>query len=731
MKQELSNPKKLAAERIIWGRITAIYADDTGDVIIVDKDKKDTAEKHTKVIFFYNCQADMALRSNGAIEGSSSAFQVNDIVYVKFSKEDNGDKTDLRIVGRLDGLKTCGLDLVLVIVDDSKFLTYDDDQDKIKYYTHEYKIKHDMKLTKLPAPTANISKNGNGLVLVMQGSEDGNASLAMLPNKFTFFEFWDIRDDGTECRWGVTVQLFMGTWSCVMGAKLAYNPMQGLANTFSGRTNYVMTADNQTATKTITAQTGVEVFLQENIKSITVKSIGVSTGYTINVDYTVNYEHGTFTVKSGGAMAEGEGLLISYSYLVMTCYYKLNQTILGQGLYYGDDLQPTYRNTSKYTMQYKTNPGGPFVGTALISQDYETPDPFADGYEWQISNPVVAVSDTEALVLSVRRLQVKSPYIPRTYGYVADFTVSSVEWGVCYEPGHCYLGGQNHYGRLRTMTSTYHATGTVSLRKEQIKYTEELKIGDEVILSLILERKSETGFNEGGGINIWPMGTVVSSSIYNDCTPQADGHVCGIWDMTCPDNFNGGVTSGCEAINRAFPTTSGTCGAWGHPGISGAAIVVPGNAKPSSITGSGGIHILGMANSNGKQNRIIIYQYTEFNVVYNVDGTSSSKVTTKYIVDIKTSAVTVKETAAAKTVEDGTTSGNWISRVSCQINAGILVYTYCKSNEAGAFVSRKIKAINISNSFYPAAATYETEDATDMDISAEDWPRMLAIGITK
>ncbi len=303
--------------------------------------------------------------------------------------------------------------------------------------------------------------------------------------------------------------------------------------------------------------------------------------------------------------------------------------------------------------------------------------------------------------------------------------------GVCYEPVGCYLGGPNHYGKGRVFADTYHATGTVSLRKEHIKYTEELRIGDEVILSTVLDRKSETGFNEGEGIIISPSGSLVSQDISYECALQPDGHMCFTHDMTCPDDFSGGVTSNCETINRAFPTETSTCGVWGHPGTTGGAIVVPGNAKPSSITGAGGIHIMGMANSNGKENRILINQYSEFNIVYNVDGSSSSKVVTKYIVDIKTSAVTTKETVAERTAEDGTTSGNSISRVSCQINAGILVYTYCKYNAAGVFVSRKIVVVNISNSFYPAGATYETEDAADMDISAEDWPRMLTIGITK
>ncbi|MBF0488269.1 MAG: hypothetical protein HQK98_08935 [Nitrospirae bacterium] len=203
------------------------------------------------------------------------------------------------------------------------------------------------------------------------------------------------------------------------------------------------------------------------------------------------------------------------------------------------------------------------------------------------------------------------------------------------------------------------------------------------------------------------------------------------WDTTCPSGFSGGVSSDCEAINRSFPTTSGNCGYWGHPSVVGGAIVVPGGASHSSIIGTGDIHIKGMANADGKNNRIIIYQYTEYAIYHNLDGSSSSTTTTKFVIDIKSSAVTAQEIVAVYTVHDGTSSGNSISRVSCQINAGLMSYTYCKYTSTGAFISRKIKAINISNSSYPIGATYETESASDMEIPTGYWPKMMAIGVTK
>ncbi|MBF0321242.1 MAG: hypothetical protein HQL01_15730, partial [Nitrospirae bacterium] len=89
------------------------------------------------------------------------------------------------------------------------------------------------------------------------------------------------------------------------------------------------------------------------------------------------------------------------------------------------------------------------------------------------------------------------------------------------------------------------------------------------------------------------------------------------------------------------------------------------------------------------------------------------------------------QTVAEKIVENGASLGYYISRGSCQINSGILTYTYCKYSAAGAFVSRVIKIINLSNSSYPAGQTYETESATDMGIGGSLWPKMMAIGVTK
>ncbi|MBF0556871.1 MAG: hypothetical protein HQK96_20340, partial [Nitrospirae bacterium] len=451
-------------------------------------------------------------------------------------------------------------------------------------------------------------------MLVIQGSENKNANMATLPNKFTYYECWDVKDDGSDCRYGATVQLFDGEWSCLLGSNRAGNPIEGMAYCFSARTNYLTTADNQTATINITAKAGDPVTLHENIKAITVKKWDGSKGYTVDSDYTIDLSQGIFMVKSGGSIFDGDSIRIDYSYLTMTCYYKIHQILLfPAGLFYDDTMQPTNRTPSRYEIQYKTNPAGALIGNALIGLEYETanPNPEEDGYETFTLNPVVAISSTEALVISKKRQQVISPFSPRTYSYAADFASVDTEWGVCFDKDQCFIGGHNHYGVGRVITYIFHSTGTVTLTKEQIVWTEELTIGSEVIFTAVKTIKTESNFNNGDGISINTEGMLVSASQSWACESE-----CFTWDTTCPSGFSGGVTSDCEAINRAFPTTSGTCGDWHHPSVVGGAIVVPGSASHSSIIGTGDIHVKGMANADGKNNRIIIYQYTEYAIYH-------------------------------------------------------------------------------------------------------------------
>ncbi len=93
-----------------WARITKLYpSEDTADIEIVDKNDQSTGETYNQVPLFFHCKPDSELRPNGALDGASSAFEVNDIVIVRF---EDGDPL---IVGLRDGKRECRLNKLLAM----------------------------------------------------------------------------------------------------------------------------------------------------------------------------------------------------------------------------------------------------------------------------------------------------------------------------------------------------------------------------------------------------------------------------------------------------------------------------------------------------------------------------------------------------------------------------------------------------------------------------------------
>jgi len=87
--------------RIKKAKITAIYrGDDTADIELLENQKK-----YEKVPIFYHCRPDAKKRENGALEEGSLAFEVGDIVYVKFRRE--GEKLQKPIIIAGEKLKAC------------------------------------------------------------------------------------------------------------------------------------------------------------------------------------------------------------------------------------------------------------------------------------------------------------------------------------------------------------------------------------------------------------------------------------------------------------------------------------------------------------------------------------------------------------------------------------------------------------------------------------------------
>ncbi|MEO5356191.1 MAG: hypothetical protein H7844_02705 [Nitrospirae bacterium YQR-1] len=78
------------------------------------------------------------------------------------------------------------------------------------------------------------------------------------------------------------------------------------------------------------------------------------------------------------------------------------------------------------------------------------------------------------------------------------------------------------------------------------------------------------------------------------------------------------------------------------------------------------------------------------------------------------------------------TGGSYVSKVSCQINRGMAVYTYCIVNaETGAQEKRVVGYKNLSNSKYTVGQSKEYESRNSLNVSETHWQSKIAVGLTK
>lgn len=79
------------------------YVDTAEDLCSVEVD----GVMYVSIPLFYHCTPDSILRSNGALEGASDAFEVNDQVIVQCTKNTSTSINAVRVVGFVSGLKPC------------------------------------------------------------------------------------------------------------------------------------------------------------------------------------------------------------------------------------------------------------------------------------------------------------------------------------------------------------------------------------------------------------------------------------------------------------------------------------------------------------------------------------------------------------------------------------------------------------------------------------------------
>ncbi|MBF0520014.1 MAG: hypothetical protein HQK92_09845 [Nitrospirae bacterium] len=652
--------------RILWANIDSIDSDnDTANITILDETKTKTTETYKNVIFYYNCQDEMTQRTNGALEGSSMAFEKNDQVYVSYDLS-NEDKTNLKIIGRIDGLKSCGESILLLIVDDS---AQNEEGGNVNYILRQYTIRSDFSLLKLDTPGAKVSKYHNGTALIIQGSEDKNNNIATVADKYGFSERWD-NIDGMEKGWGGTYTSSDGSQTYIIGANNAWNPDEGMSSTKKARRNYIANSS------------------------------------------------GTIT----------------------SCYYAIKTDVLGNCLCYVG-AYPTNRSLQTQTIKYRQSVTGADINSSTNWTDYETGNPEADGYTWKYNRVITLVSTSEALLLTKRKLQTKSGFISRLVTVITASTENLSIYGPCYAIGQCFVGGQFWYGIHTTHTVKRYNAQQIGVRKEDTTYYETLEVGDITIENLSYNIKVEESFDD---LTIYPFNTPVASDVETDlCHGSCKG-----WDGQCTDSFSGGVTSDdFVKFNEDFTVRTGNYCSGGRPGVQVDVLTIPAGATRTE-SGSNELHILGFDNYQGSKYLILFYELTEGTLTEEInevgyDTSYAYTGSTKYYMYIKSDSSETKTLLATKTavttltssnpsVYTSTNTGNYVSKVSCQINRGIAVYTYCVVNlETGAQEKRVVGYKNLTNSKYGTNQSKEYDNSTELNVSDTYWQSKIAVGVTK
>ncbi|MBF0316784.1 MAG: hypothetical protein HQL04_01295 [Nitrospirae bacterium] len=331
-------------------------------------------------------------------------------------------------------------------------------------------------------------------------------------------------------------------------------------------------------------------------------------------------------------------------------------TVVGFGLFYvgllpynGGKGRPKVR----WHIQYKDIPNGPWKPGGLVGEDYEDPNPSADGYSWKFHVPIAALSPTQALLKTVKKEQVFSIFGARVVTIDIEIEVlrrCSSEKRTGSFPWQCELG-----------LTYYHETlhmGTVPI--EELTYQEYA----EKYPPLFIEH--------------WMVGNIVSQRAW-----------CGDWPNYLVDFIAKVKISGAPGMALP-PLKMYYDGKTIHP------VYVDGHFK-SENKGARELHVMMYDNVSADETFIVFYTYTELTAMaegYYEPGVmiashSSSSSTTLYKMAYRLKGGGLTKILLAS----GSTS---VGAVSCQIHKDLIAYTY-RLYENGTFQHRIIGVIDIAS----------------------------------
>lgn len=225
------------SQRFQWAVITAVYsADDTADITILDNNKTPTSETHKAVPIFYNCNPSVTMRSNGALQGSSAAFQVGDNVAVKFNLDSSGNPENYKIISLLSGKRPCQSVLYLIYANGTYIC---------------FSIASDLSLTQQSSSNLLNLAIMEGCLLIAQGCNQGNNVYACLPSRGELqasIDEYKINFSGNALSWTTWGTLLpfgsgLNAFNAFNGSDKAYN-LTALAASYAARRNNTTDSNN-------------------------------------------------------------------------------------------------------------------------------------------------------------------------------------------------------------------------------------------------------------------------------------------------------------------------------------------------------------------------------------------------------------------------------------------------------------------------------------------------------
>ncbi|KJU83822.1 hypothetical protein MBAV_003982 [Candidatus Magnetobacterium bavaricum] len=353
---------------------------------------------------------------------------------------------------------------------------------------------------------------------------------------------------------------------------------------------------------------------------------------------------------------------------VLSRDFRWKPTFLGFGLFYVG-LMPYNggrgRARNRWHIQYRDTTNGPWKLGGLIGEDYETPNPFADGYSWKFHVPIAALSPTQALVKTVRKEQTYSIFGARV-------VTIDIEIGILRRCSDEKRTGTFPFLCERGLTSYYEDLHMGSVPIEELTYQEHAE-------------KYPTIF-----IEHWMVKHIVAQKAW-----------CGDWPNYLVGFLADLKISGSAGIALP-PLRMYYDGKTIHPAYA------EGHFR-SQNKGTRELHVLMYDNINADETFIVFYTYTELNVTaegYYEPGVMIVHQSTNSANTYYKMAYRLKGGGVTKVV---LTSGtNSINAVSCQIYKGLIAYTY-RLYENNIFKHRVIGIINIASGQRDEFLSYDDE----------------------